>query len=220
MWKFLKKKEDGYDCSLRIYVRGSCVISSTTSTGFACDTFSRTFVMKMSKLKTEQNRLEILRNCYRLMATGTWDAISVSMLEKNISQTRGAIFYFNKNKEDLFINMIDELFFPVFKLSQTDKNHLSTCPTHTFFAMYKTPFERVYFDLKTNYKLIDPSSSLFNILIQAQNHYKGFCQIIGNEIKREIAVISEIIKGNDAIHIDLDKIYAQSAGIIFLESLS
>lgn len=79
------------------------------------------FVMKMGKLKTEQNRLEILRNCYRLMATGTWDAISVSMLEKNISQTRGAIFYFNKNKEDLFINMIDELFLPVFKLSQADK---------------------------------------------------------------------------------------------------
>lgn len=183
-------------------------------------TRSPALFMKMSKLKTEQNRLEILRNCYRLMATGTWDAISVSMLEKNISQTRGAIFYFNKNKEDLFINMIDELFLPVFKLSQADKNHLRTCPTHTFFSMYKTPFERVYFDLKTNYKLNDPSRCLFNILIQAQNHYKGFCQIIGNEIKREIAVINEIIKGNDAIHIDLDKIYAQSAGIIFLESLS
>lgn len=95
--------------------------------------------MKMGKLKTEQNRLEILRNCYRLMATGTWDAISVSMLEKNISQTRGAIFYFNKNKEDLFINMIDELFLPVFKLSQADKKHLRTCSTQTFFAIYKTP---------------------------------------------------------------------------------
>ncbi len=113
---------------------GSCVISSTTSTGFAYGAFSRTFVMKMGKLKTEQNRLEILRNCYRLMATGTWDAISVSMLEKNISQTRGAIFYFNKNKEDLFINMIDELFLPVFKLSQADKKHLRTCSTQTFFC--------------------------------------------------------------------------------------
>ena len=174
---------------------GSCVISSTTSTGFAYGAFSRTFVMKMGKLKTEQNRLEILRNCYRLMATGTWDAISVSMLEKNISQTRGAIFYFNKNKEDLFINMIDELFLPVFKLSQADKKHLRTCSTQTFFAIYKTPFERVYLDLKTNYNLDDPSRGLFNILIQAQNHYKGFCQIIGNEIKREIAEISEIIKG-------------------------
>lgn len=177
------------------------------------------FCYEDGQIKTEQNRLEILRNCYRLMATGTWDAISVSMLEKNISQTRGAIFYFNKNKEDLFINMIDELFLPVFKLSQADKKHLRTCSTQTFFAIYKTPFERVYLDLKTNYNLDDPSRGLFNILIQAQNHYKGFCQIIGNEIKREIAEISEIIKGNNAIHIDLGKVYAQSAGVIFLESL-
>ena len=111
------------------------------------------------------------------------------------------------------------LFLPVFKLSQADKKHLRTCSTQTFFAIYKTPFERVYLDLKTNYNLDDPSRGLFNILIQAQNHYKGFCQIIGNEIKREIAEISEIIKGNNAIHIDLGKVYAQSAGVIFLESL-
>ena len=45
-------------------------------------------------------------------AQGTWDAILVAELEKNISQTRGAIFYFNKNKSDLFVNMIDELFSP------------------------------------------------------------------------------------------------------------
>ncbi len=90
--------------------------------------------MKMGKLKTEQNRLEILRNCYRLMATEHGMPYSVSMLEKNISQTRGAIFYFNKNKEDLFINMIDELFLPVFKLSQADKKHLRTCSTQTFFG--------------------------------------------------------------------------------------
>ena len=40
-------------------------------------------------------------------AQGTWDAILVAELEKNISQTRGAIFYFNKNKSDLFVNMIE-----------------------------------------------------------------------------------------------------------------
>ena len=55
------------------------------------------------------------------MAQGTWDAISVAELEKNISQTRGAIFYFNKNKKDLFLNMIDELFLPVFVLSDDEK---------------------------------------------------------------------------------------------------
>lgn len=176
--------------------------------------------MRKIKPQTEHNRLEILRSCYRLMATGTWDAISVSELERNISQTRGAIFYFNKNKEDLFINMIDELFLPVFKLSQSDKTNLKTCSTQTFFAMYKTPFERVYNDLRINYKLDNPSQGLFNILVQAQNHYKGFSQIISEVIKCEMAEIGKIIGLNKTIRFDMDKIYAQSAGKIFLESFS
>ena len=172
------------------------------------------------KDRTEMNRLEILRRCYRFMATGIWDAISVAELEKNISQTRGAIFYFNKNKEDLFVNMIDELFLPVFRLSRSEKTNLTTCSTQTFFAMYKTPFERVYNDLRINYKLDNPSQGLFNILIQAQNHYKGFSQIISEIIKSEMAEIGKIIGLNKTIRFEMDKIYAQSAGKIFLESLN
>lgn len=171
------------------------------------------------KDRTEMNRLEILRRCYRLMATGIWDAISFTELEKNISQTRGAILYFNKNKEDLFVNMIDELFLPVFRLSQSEKTNLTTCSTQTFFAMYRTPFERVYDDLRINYKLDNPSQGLFNIIIQAQNHYKGFQQILSNEIKCEKAEIGRIIGLSKTIHFDIDKIYAQSAGKILLESL-
>ena len=154
------------------------------------------------------------------MATGMWDAISVTELEKNISQTRGAIFYFNKNKEDLFVNMIDELFLPVFRLSRSEKTNLTTCSTQTFFAMYRTPFERVYDDLRINYKLDNPSQGLFNILIQAQNHYKGFSQIISEVIKSEMAEIGKIIGLNKTIRFDMDKIYAQSVGKIFLESLN
>lgn len=37
--------------------------------------------------QTGRNRIDILKQCYRLMAQGTWDAISVAELEKNISQT-------------------------------------------------------------------------------------------------------------------------------------
>lgn len=175
----------------------------------------------MSKHREQslRNRSDILRKCYPLVATGSWDAIAISDIEKVIKQTRGAIAYYFKNKKTLFANILDELFFPVFALSDDEREKLSKATVSDFYNKYKTPFERVYLDLKTNYNLDDPSRGLFNILIQAQNHYKGFCQIIGNEIKREIAEISEIIKGNNAIHIDLGKVYAQSAGVIFLESL-
>lgn len=175
--------------------------------------------MKKPRIQTEINRVEILRQSYRLMAMGTWDAISVTELENNIEQTRGAIFYFNKNKEALFTNMIEELFLPVFKLSQSEKDKLKTCLPHTFFATYKTPFERVCNDLRINYQVPEPSQCLFNIMIQAQKHYQGFKQIISKEIKQEIAFIHHIIGINSTLNLDLDKIYAQSAGRIFLDSL-
>ncbi len=101
-----------------------------------------------------------------MMAMGAWDAISVSDLEKGIDRTRGAIFYFNKNKEELFVNMIDELFLPVFKLSKDDMTTLKRCSAKNFFAIYKTPFERVCNDLRINYRVQNPSHDLFNILIQ------------------------------------------------------
>lgn len=175
--------------------------------------------MKKPRIQTEINRVEILRQSYRLMAMGTWDAISVTELENNIEQTRGAIFYFNKNKEALFTNMIEELFLPVFKLSDSEKSNLKTCSPQTFFAIYKTPFERVCDDLRINYQVPEPSRSLFNIMIQAQKHYQGFKQIISKEIKQEIAFIHHIIGINSTLNLDLDKIYAQSAGRIFLDSL-
>ena len=95
----------------------------------------------MSKHREQslKNRSDILRKCYPLVATGSWDAIAISDIEKVIKQTRGAIFYFNKNKEDLFINMIDELFLPVFKLSQADKKHLRILLFSQLFFKYIKP---------------------------------------------------------------------------------
>ena len=95
--------------------------------------------MNKSRPQPQQNRIDILKQCYRLVDQGTWDAMSIIGPEKNISRTRGAIFYFNKNESDLFVNMIDELFFPVFVLSEKDKKMLSKCPVSRFFATYKTP---------------------------------------------------------------------------------
>lgn len=69
----------------------------------------------MSKHREQslKNRMDILKRCYPLLATGSWDAITVADLEKAITQTKGAIIYYFKNKKTLFANVFDELFFPV-----------------------------------------------------------------------------------------------------------
>lgn len=175
--------------------------------------------MKKPRSQTELNRVEILRQCYRMMATGTWDAISVTELESNIKQTRGAIFYFNKNKQDLFNNMIDELFLPVFRLNEQEKLKLKNCIAQAFFAIYKTPFERVCDDLRINYQILDPAMSLFNIIVQALQHYPNFREVISKELKQEMDFLNHIVGINSCIPIDIDHILAQNAGKLFLKSL-
>jgi len=153
------------------------------------------------------------------MAQGTWDAISVTELENNISQTRGAIFYFNKNKSDLFVNMIDELFFPVFVLSEKDKKMLSKCPVSRFYATYKTPFDRVKDDLVDNYNLSNAAQALFNIIIQAQKHYKDFSVLLKKAMDNELDFISGLTGHCDHELLNYSNIMVYNIGNLFVDSL-
>ena len=94
----------------------------------------------MSKHREQslRNRSDILRKCYPLVATGSWDAIAISDIEKVIKQTRGAIAYYFKNKKTLFANILDELFFPVFALSDDEREKLSKATVSDFYNRYKT----------------------------------------------------------------------------------
>lgn len=153
-----------------------------------------------------------------MMATGTWDAISVADLEAGMSKTRGAIFYFNKNKTELFINMIDELFLPLFRLDEKDKERFRNFNIELFFLTYKTPFERVADDLRINYKIEKPSRTVFNIVSQAQKIYPDFSDIIKNEIKAELQFLNQIINPTAKKYIDVMQIFYKTIGYLYLES--
>lgn len=175
--------------------------------------------MKKNRVRTELNKLEILKHCYRMMALGTWDAISVADLEAGMSKTRGAIFYFNKNKAELFINMIDELFLPIFKLNELDKKRYSQCGVELFFSVYKIPFERVADDLRINYKVPNPCQTMFNIIVQAQKLYPGFGEIIKAEVNREITFLNGILNPRSEKRFDVAQFYRRTVGYMFLESI-
>lgn len=175
--------------------------------------------MNKSRPQTQQNRIDILKQCYRLMAQGTWDAISVAEMEKNISQTRGAIFYFNKNKKDLFLNMIDELFFPVFVLSDDEKARLSACSVSQFHATYKTPFDRVKQDLSNNYCLPNAAQAVFNIIVQSQKHYSGFSIRLKGAMEDELSFIEELTGPFNNELLSYKNFLTQNIGNLFVDSL-
>ena len=153
------------------------------------------------------------------MAQGTWDAISIAELEKNISQTRGAIFYFNKSKSDLFLNMIDELFFPIFVLSDDEKARLSACSVSQFHATYKTPFDRLKEDLSNNYCLPNAAHAVFNIIIQAQKHYTGFSVMLKKAMDNELFFIGELTGSSNHELLRYNNFMTQNIGNLFVDSL-
>lgn len=169
--------------------------------------------------KSLKNRVQILKECYPLLATGSWDAISVLELEKAITQTKGAIAYHFKNKHNLFHCIMDELFFPVFEMSEKVWEKLGRCTISKFHQSYKTPFERVRDDLAENYGIDNASRALFNIFIQGSKHYEGFSTKINDSMKLEQEHMSKIIGGRATTLIDLNRVYIQNVGNLFIESL-
>lgn len=202
----------------RISVRGHCVFSLGLFHMPHNGTHDPVLFMRKPRVQTELNKLEILRHCYRLMATGTWDAISVADLEAGMSKTRGAIFYFNKNKTELFINMIDELFLPLFRLNKEAKDRYLRCNVELFFLSYKSPFERVADDLRANYRIEKPSRTVFNIISQALKIYPDFSNILKHEISAELYFLNQIINPTEKKHIDIMQIFYRSVGYMYLES--
>ncbi len=117
------------------------------------------------------------------------------ILKKVIKQTRGAIAYYFKNKKNLFANILDELFFPVFALSADEREKLCKATVSDFYAKYKTPFERVRDDLRDNYGVENPSQAIFNLFIQGSKHYDQFTSNVGELMQLEQDFMSRIVGG-------------------------
>lgn len=176
--------------------------------------------MPKHRKQSLKNRSDILRKCYPLLATGSWDAISVSDLEKVIMQTRGAILYYFKNKKNLFSAILDELFFPVFTLSEHERESLAKSSVANFYRHYKTPFERVRDDLRDNYGVENPSQAIFNLFIQGSKHYDQFTSSVHKIMQLEQDFMNSIVGGRVNTLIDLNKVYVENIGNIFIESMN
>lgn len=175
----------------------------------------------MSKHREQSliNRFEILKKCYPLLAEGSWDAVTIADLEKAISQTRGAIAYYHKNKQTLLNNLMNELFFPVFELSKEKQLRWRKCTITDFHKTYKTPFERVRDDLKNNYHIENPSRAIFNLFIQGSKHYEGFTDKVSGMMQIEMDYMSSVVGGRVNTLIDLNRVYIENIGHIFVESM-
>lgn len=141
--------------------------------------------------RKKDTRELILSQTYKLLFVYNWEAITIEQIESSIGRTRGAIFYFFKNKNQLFNSVINERFFSKFLTSEVSTPAIQDSTISGFFNQYQTPFERLCNDISENYDLKDPTPAVLNIIVQARKLYPCFDIIIGRYISDEIQYIEK-----------------------------
>lgn len=74
-------------------------------------------------------------------------------------------------------------------------------------------------DLRDNYGVENPSQAIFNLFIQGSKHYDQFTSNVGELMQLEQDFMSRIVGGRVNNILDLNRVYVENIGNIFIESM-
>lgn len=116
----------------------------------------------------------ILRNAFDVFMEKGYDSASISVLQKELNMSRGAMYCYFKNKEDLFCSVIDQYFFRIFNKIAQQKTDNMTVP-ELIEHVYKRHRLTVYLFNKGGISH-DAFLNYTALLIQGAKHYPNFIQ--------------------------------------------
>ena len=137
-------------------------------------------------MKKDFNSQElILFNAFKLFLENNYKEVTIADIEKVIGMSRGAIFYYYKNKNELFNAVIDKYII--------DKQSTDKLIEETEITSFKSFLEKYIQGIKNAMTVIMQAEvknilrCYFNLIYSAINHYPGFEEngslIIHNENK-------------------------------------
>ncbi len=144
--------------------------------------------MKSFSLKTPKN---IIRATYRLFLTENIERVTISDIEKATDRTRGAIFHYFQDKQDLFEKTVEEQYFVQLKKHpyQTDKPVDFDC----FIDSYQSPSERLIAHIKQLDENINAEKAFYHFTLQAGRYYPGFDAIYSRILEDEYVQVASIL---------------------------
>jgi len=123
-------------------------------------------------MKTNNIKQQILINAYILLFTCNVESITIVELERKINRSRGTIFYYFKNKSELFKEVLNTLFFPT----------LYTCISS---SKCIRPLDNVIQNINIYDSKVNAHKALINILIQGEKIDPYFTNKIKSIISEE-----------------------------------
>lgn len=114
----------------------------------------------------------ILRRAFDVFMERGYDSTSISVLQQELGMSRGALYRYFKNKEELFISVVDEYFFRIF-----EKILKSTGKDFTIKELIETVHRRQKLIMAILAKINLNRAVFLNytaLMIQAAKHYPNF----------------------------------------------
>lgn len=153
------------------------------------------------------NREDILKQAFNVFLTKGYDSTSITVLQQELKMSRGALYRYFKNKEDLFFAVIDRYFFKLY--NRLPKGINRDC---TALELIEEVYKRQQVVIKAFTRAGMTHTVFLNytaLIIQAAKHYPDFiCQF--SEIQNKFnqmwkdALINSIRKKEIREDIDVD----------------
>lgn len=135
---------------------------------------------------------QIIEQAFKLFLTNNYEAVSISDLEQAVGKTRGAIFYFFKNKEEIFNAVIDTYFIktqnPEQKFDIPENISLEQF-IYRYIGGINTTMSRML-----SLSVINIYKHYFSLYLQASRIYPDFAEIMTRNALAETALWEKIIK--------------------------
>lgn len=128
----------------------------------------------MKSEKTQRIKEHIIDESFKLFASKNYEQVVVPDIEVATGLTRGSIFYHIRNKEDLFIQVIDKYIVDKFFLFIKRKMRIQKATTlKGFLASYIRSIEKEI-DFMHSLSITNVYKSYFFLIMQAPLHYPHF----------------------------------------------
>lgn len=148
----------------------------------------------MKSEKTQRIKEHIIDESFKLFASKNYEQVVVPDIEVATGLTRGSIFYHIRNKEDLFIQVIDKYIVDKFFLFIKRKMQIQKATTlKGFLASYIRSIEKEI-DFMHSLSITNVYKSYFFLIMQAPLHYPHFDEKMKNLINISDRVWERIIR--------------------------
>ena len=129
---------------------------------------------------------KIVEEAFKLFLNNNFEKVSISDIEQAIGKTRGAIFYFFKNKEDIFNEVVDTYLIktqhPFIKFQVEESSSLKQ-----FINLYISEINTTMSKM-LSLSVINIYKQYFFLYLQASRIYPNFAEIMTNNSIEEISL--------------------------------